>query len=55
MEDETTPGTGPERAEDLPEFRPWCEVGWIFGNGGAHAIERQADRVRERAAHRRDE
>ncbi len=55
---ETTRATGPERGENLPEIRPGCEVGWIFRDGGAHAIERRADRVRERAAQvvrRRDE
>ena len=55
---ETTRATGPERGEDLPEIRPGCEVGWIFRDGDAHAIERQADRVRDRTArvvHRRDE
>jgi hypothetical protein len=51
-------GTGPgptrapdaERAEALPEIRPWREVGWIFKDGDALAIERQDDRVRERLA-----
>ena len=55
---ETTRATDPERGEELPEIRPGCEVGWIFRDGGAHAIERQADRVHERAARvvrRRDE
>jgi hypothetical protein len=55
---ETTRARGAEHAEALPEIRPWCEAGWIFRDGGAHAIERQGDRVRERSApvvRRRDE
>ncbi|MGO9855318.1 MAG: hypothetical protein ACLPYY_09785 [Acidimicrobiales bacterium] len=55
---ETTRAAGPERGEDLPEIRPGCEVGWIFRDGDAHAIERQTDRGCERAARlvrRRDE
>jgi hypothetical protein len=32
-----------ERSESdvpVPELRPWCEVGWIFKNGDAVAVER---------------
>jgi len=55
---EATGATDAEHAEALPEIRPWCEVGWIFRGGDAHAIERQGHRVRERAArvvHQRDD
>jgi hypothetical protein len=31
----------------IPEIRPSREVGWIFNDGDALAIERQADRARE--------
>ncbi len=47
-----------EHGEAIPEMRPWREVGWIFRDGGALAIERQGDRVRMRSArvsHQRDE
>jgi hypothetical protein len=33
-----------EQTEAIPEIRPWCEVGWIFRDGDARAIERQDDR-----------
>jgi hypothetical protein len=49
---------GTEHGEAIPEMRPWREVGWIFKDGGALAIERQGDRVRMRSArvsHQRDE
>jgi hypothetical protein len=41
---------GPEQSEAIPEIRPWREVGWIFRDGGALAIERQGDRIRARNA-----
>jgi hypothetical protein len=41
---------GPEHSEAIPEIRPWREVGWIFRDGGAMAIERQGDRIRARSA-----
>ena len=41
---------GPEHSEAIPEIRPWREVGWIFRDGGALAIERQDDRIRTRDA-----
>jgi hypothetical protein len=31
----------------IPEIRPSREVGWIFNDGDALAIERQGDRARE--------
>jgi hypothetical protein len=31
-------------------MRPWREVGWIFRDGDALAIERQGDRTRVRSA-----
>ena len=34
----------------IPEIRPWREVGWIFRDGDALAIERQGDRTRVRTA-----
>jgi hypothetical protein len=68
MEDEGTDGAGPRLAENadctagrgeaLRDIRPWREVGWIFKDGDALAIERQGDRTRQRAArvvHQRDE
>ncbi len=39
-----------EHSEAIPEIRPWREVGWIFRDGGAMAIERQGDRIRARSA-----
>jgi hypothetical protein len=47
-----------EHAEAIPEIHPWREVGWIFRDGDALAIERQGDRTRVRSAcvrHLRDE
>jgi hypothetical protein len=41
---------GPEHSEAIPEIRPWREVGWIFRDGAALAIERQGDRIRARSA-----
>jgi hypothetical protein len=47
-----------EQAEPIPDVRPWREVGWIFRDGDALAIERQGTRTRVRPAavvHLRDE
>jgi hypothetical protein len=44
-----------ERAEAIPEIRPWCQVGWIFRDGEARAIERQDDRTKVRPAHVHDQ
>jgi hypothetical protein len=55
--DEVTVATGVQR-ETIPEIRPWREVGWIFRDGDAYAIERQGERTRTRSArvsHERDE
>jgi hypothetical protein len=41
---------GPEHSDAIPEIRPWREVGWIFRDGDAVAIERQGDRIRTRSA-----
>ncbi len=41
---------GPEHSEAIAEIRPWREVGWIFRDGDALAIERQGDRIRTRSA-----
>jgi hypothetical protein len=30
-----------EHTEPIPDMRPGLEVGWIFRDGDAHAIERQ--------------
>ncbi len=38
------------QSEAIPEIRPWREVGWIFRDGDAYAIERQGDRTRTRDA-----
>ena len=35
---------GSGHSDAIPEICPWREVGWIFKEGGALAIERQADR-----------
>jgi hypothetical protein len=38
-----------ERAEEtLPPLNPWREVGWIFKDGEAIAIERSGDEARTR-------
>jgi hypothetical protein len=50
--------TSAEHAEAIPEMRPWREVGWIFHDGDALAIERQGTHTRVRTApvhHLRDE
>lgn len=39
-----------EHHESIPDIRPWREVGWIFRDGAALAIERQSDRIRARSA-----
>ena len=39
-----------EQAEPIPDARPWREVGWIFRDGDALAIERQGKRTRVRTA-----
>ncbi len=47
-----------DHAGAIPEIRPWREVGWIFRDGDALAIERRGDRTRVRTAsfgHRRDD
>jgi hypothetical protein len=47
-----------DHAEAIPEIRPWREVGWIFRDGDALAIERRGDSTRVRPArvcHLRDE
>ena len=41
---------GSERETPVPELRPWCEVGWIFKNGDAVAVERQGEPLRSRPA-----
>jgi hypothetical protein len=33
-------------AESIPEFKPWCELAWIFMDGDAVVIERQGGDVR---------
>ena len=40
----------PEHHESIRDIRPWREVGWIFRDGTALAIERQGDRIRSRSA-----
>ncbi len=55
--EEVTVGTE-EPGEAIPDLRPWREVGWIFRDGDAYAIERQGDLTRTRPArvsHERDE
>jgi hypothetical protein len=41
---------GSGHSDAIPEICPWREVGWIFKEGGAVAIERQGDRIRTRTA-----
>jgi hypothetical protein len=53
-----TPTPSPDRHEEIREICPWREVGWIFKDGDALAIERQGDLTRARAdgfSHVRDE
>ena len=40
-------GTGTE--EQVPDLRPWREVGWIFRDGDCIAIERQGGNTGPRA------
>jgi hypothetical protein len=40
---------GSEQPSAIPEICPWREVGWIFRDGDALAIERQGDRIRTRS------
>jgi hypothetical protein len=52
------PAQGSGQGESIPELRPWREVGWIFKDGDALAIERQGELTRARNArfsHLRDE
>jgi hypothetical protein len=52
------PEHGSDPAAGIPEIRPWREVGWIFKDGDALAIERQGELTRARTArlsHLRDE
>jgi hypothetical protein len=44
-----------EHTEPIPEMRPWRDVGWIFRDGDAQAIERRSIRTRARPAPRSDE
>jgi hypothetical protein len=57
MEDEGNDGGAPlprpevrraDHGEAIPEIRPWRQVGWIFNDGDALAIERQGDRAAKR-------
>jgi hypothetical protein len=36
------------RESPIPDIRPWREVGWIFRDGDALAIERRGDCTRVR-------
>jgi hypothetical protein len=40
--------SGTRLGESIPEFEPWCELGWIFKHGDAVVIERQGSDVRIR-------
>ena len=44
-----------EHTEPIPDMRPWLQVGWIFRDGDAQAIERQGNRTEARTAPGRDE
>lgn len=47
-----------DHAGAIAEMHPWREVGWIFRDGDAIAIERRGDSTRVRTArvcHLRDE
>ncbi len=51
-------GTEHAVAQGIPEMRPWREVGWIFRDGDAFAIERSGGDTRARVtqiSHLRDE
>jgi hypothetical protein len=37
-----------KRADTIPDLKPWREVGWIFKDGEAVAIERQDHETRVR-------
>jgi len=37
-----------KRADAIPDLKPWREVGWIFRDGEAVAIERHDDETRVR-------
>ena len=55
---EETSAHAPDHHEGIPEIRPWREVGWIFKDGDALAIERRGELTRARTArfsHLRDE
>jgi hypothetical protein len=41
---------GPEGAEASLDRAVWREVGWIFRDGGAIAVERHGDSIRLRPA-----
>jgi hypothetical protein len=45
---EKIPARDGKGVEPLPELKPWREVGWIFRDGEAVAIEREGDEIRER-------
>jgi hypothetical protein len=40
--------TKKDEDERLPDLKPWREVGWIFKDGEAVVIEREADELRIR-------
>ena len=44
-----------EHAEPIPDIRPWLEVGWMFRDGDAQAIERRTNRTTSRPVPGRDE
>ena len=41
-----------EHTEPIPDMRPWRQMGWIFRDGDAQAVERQGNRTDRRAAGR---
>jgi hypothetical protein len=47
--DKATTGST-DHAGAIPEIRAWREVGWIFRDGDAIAIERRGDSTRMRTA-----
>jgi hypothetical protein len=44
----STAGEAEEEPGALPELTPWREVGWIFRDGEAFAVERMGEEARTR-------
>jgi hypothetical protein len=44
----TNEATSTATVDELPELKPWRQIGWIFRDGSCIAIERQGDETRTR-------